>query len=181
MFDVKRSQIREYLQGVAGLFKTAGSDAQRDWHEWQAQVATPVEVCKIADLPVDAKSAVKKALSRFPPEVKACHENSWKLCVADERFSMASGWALGLIPMEHSWNVWTDESGAEWHFDVTAEVALAGAPFGEYAQICRHGAKEARELALETGHSGHYMAEAFMRQGVDAGSSPEGKARVAIR
>ena len=159
-------QTIEYMQALESLF--AASDpggAQRAWYAWQLgkmRQAGPAEMTLVSDLPGPARALLDRALESWTPVQKECHANAWRLC--QEGFGMASGMALAMIPMEHSWSFWTDAGGKVWHFDATAELALGKGLFEEYVPVCLHAADEALELGALTGHSGHWFREMFERE-----------------
>ena len=161
----EKLQTIEYMQALESLFEASGKGgAQRAWYAWQLEKmrqAGPAAVTPIQDLPAEARASLDRALESWAPVQKECHANAWRLCA--QGFGMASGMALAMIPMEHSWSFWTDAGGKVWHFDATAELALGQGLFEEYVPVCLHAAGEALELGVRTGHSGHWLREMFER------------------
>lgn len=80
------------------------------------------------ELKIVISKFLKKHEHKF--SMKACFYNSALVMKADIRIGYCEGYTLlGLgdgIPIEHAWNVFVDNDGVEFYFDLTSELIFGG-------------------------------------------------------
>lgn len=165
------SQLKRYLDGEAVMLSKM-LDAENDqlkFARWKAEVAKPIKVVPYKTVPA-AKSIQDLLKSKMLKiKTKECYNNSFYTAYSGgSDIKYCEGIASRYIPLDHAWN----SSGGKY-FDLTAEVALGdyykknnieGDPtFDEYILLIELTSSEAKDFALELGHSGPYALAYFYK------------------
>lgn len=143
---------------LLSMMASMGSHHQKNIHSLWAQRAVETPCLSLADWPAEARALVQSALRQAPPRERQCHDNAWRLAALDERFTIRSGWALSIIPLEHSW-VSLDWEGRQLHFDPTDLGVFSGKAFSRHLSVASLDSREARSWALALGHTGPFLFE----------------------
>lgn len=144
---------------MIACFAALGSDKQRAAHElWRDTGEEARCEQNLLALPSGARQAIEAALALCPPQENLCHDNAWRIATRCPNISMRSGWANGVIPMEHSW-CQLDWNGVLYDFDPTDIALFDGRSFQDHFCLATVDRKQALFWGAALGHSGPYCNE----------------------
>ena len=126
----------------------------------ELSLARPVTCAASPEMiPEPERSALMAAMGAHKPRAKLCHDNAWRICAFEgDPFSLVSGYASSIIPIEHSWIRIATASGPI-DFDPTDWGVFGGGQFSGHVQTFCLDHKQASQRAIDTGHSGPWRED----------------------
>jgi len=152
------NQVQDYLQMLAQM---PLNDRQKAFFAWQAERARSVEIRPYAANP-EVERVVNRFLARFTPQLKGCYETAARCAIDCPEVAYVEGMTASLIPIGHAWNAVGD-----FHFDLTAEIALAGIGHNDltdYVQVIRLNHEETCRTAVESRFYGEWVGRIYGRE-----------------
>lgn len=129
----------------------------------ELSLARPVHCVASPELiPEPERSALMAALRAHKPRAKLCHDNAWRICAFEgDPFSLVTGYASAIIPIEHSW-IRVATAGGSIDFDPTDWGVFGGGQFSGHVQTFCLDQKQASQRAADSGHSGPWREDILL-------------------
>jgi hypothetical protein len=129
---------------------------QRAFFEWLRDCYRDIEIRSYKDHP-EVREIVENYLTVSRPRPQQCYANAFNLSCLDHEISYVVGYAQAFLPIVHAWN-----SFGDFHFDLTAEVALGNLKrFTSYASIYALSHPETMKVAGMCGVLGPEISDYY--------------------